>query len=101
MTCGGTLSYDTVARTRARVVVVVDDLGDRQYDFYVDVDRDRVVTDDDRVAGEGKIRSFELDTEIIREDQFDQATRLVRLRHCCDTPNRSMRNISPTISGKP
>ena len=36
-----------------RVVIVIDDLGSGEYEFYVDADRDRRITSRDIVAGQG------------------------------------------------
>ena len=67
-----------------RVVIVVDELDDdlakKQYDIYVDRDRDRILTSDELLNGNGRVRSFHLNTEIITEDQSEQAARRVELK---------------------
>ena len=55
-----------------RVVIVVDELGQGRYDFYVDLDRDRHITAEELIPGEGRSRTFELATEIIREGPIDR-----------------------------
>ena len=63
-----------------RVLIVVDELAEGGYDFYVDFDRDRSISSDELVPGEGRSRTFDLATEIIHEDQPEQADRRVRIR---------------------
>jgi hypothetical protein len=63
-----------------RVVIVIDELAEDGYDFYVDFDRDRTITADELVAGDGRSRTFDLAAEIIHEDQPEQDDRRVRVR---------------------
>jgi hypothetical protein len=63
-----------------RVVIVVDELNDVEYKFYVDADRDRRITKDDLVTGTGRTRTCPLVAEIIRADQPFQGERQVLLR---------------------
>ncbi len=63
-----------------RVVVVVDERGEGQFDFFIDADRDRTITADEQVTGDGRTRRLILDAEIMREDEPVQASRTVELR---------------------
>jgi hypothetical protein len=63
-----------------RVVVVVDERGEGRFDFFIDADRDRTITADEQVAGDGRTRRLELDAEIILEDEPILALRTVELR---------------------
>lgn len=68
------------SKNSRRVTVVVDDLGEDGLAFFVDTDRDRVVTDDERLPGSGRTRRVELHAEIMHGDQPIQARRMVELR---------------------
>ncbi|GIW90847.1 MAG: hypothetical protein KatS3mg109_1279 [Pirellulaceae bacterium] len=63
-----------------RVTIVVDELGEGRYDFYADGNRDRRITPDERLAGEGRQRTIHLAAEIIRETIIEQEPRQVLLR---------------------
>lgn len=64
-----------------RVVVVVDELGDREFDLYVDANRNWVIEDRDRIEGKGAYRRSALKAEITREDHVvEYAPRSVILR---------------------
>ncbi len=63
-----------------RVVLVVDALSSEEFDFYADLNRDRILTSDELISGQGRVRSFLLDAEIIREDQPQHAARRLTVR---------------------
>lgn len=63
-----------------RVVIVVDEVSRHEYDYYVDADRDRVITDSELLVGEGRSRTCELEAEIVKEDSLKQAPREISLR---------------------
>lgn len=68
------------SKNSRRVVIVVDYLGEKNYDTYADLDRDRILTSDECLQGSGRVWAFNLDTEIISEDQTEQASRRVELK---------------------
>jgi hypothetical protein len=63
-----------------RVVIVVDEIGDGEFDFYVDWDRDRRITKFDFVQGTGRTRTCDLNTEIIHGLEPEQDKRRVLFR---------------------
>lgn len=63
-----------------RVVVVVDELDDGAYVFYVDANRDRRIAPRDLVPGAGRLRTCEFKTEIVRGDYLEHEERQVQLR---------------------
>ena len=63
-----------------RVIVVVDELDSGDFDLYVDRDRDRTIASHERIAGTGRKRQLELDSEIVREDTPQPFARQIELR---------------------
>lgn len=63
-----------------RVVVVVDELGEGEYEFYVDANRDRRIAPRDLVGGTGRSRTCKLKTEIIYGEEFQHEERQIELR---------------------
>lgn len=63
-----------------RITVVTDRLEDDTYLFYVDADRDRVITQHEQLRAEDRECICMLDAEVMMEDQPQQAARRVRLR---------------------
>ncbi|MCA9199372.1 MAG: hypothetical protein KDA87_17625 [Planctomycetales bacterium] len=65
-----------------RIVVVLDQIAADpvQFDFYADMDRDRVLRQDEKLDGMGRSRRTRMAAELIREDQVQQEDRIVELK---------------------
>jgi hypothetical protein len=63
-----------------RVVVVVDEVSQGDFDLYVDANRNRVIEAKDKVAGAGKERTAPLDVETTRGLQLVHEPRVVQWR---------------------
>ena len=63
-----------------RVVVVVDELSNGDFDLYVDANRNRVIEAKDKVAGGGKERTASLDLEFTRGLEMHHDRRSVQWR---------------------
>ncbi len=74
----GQLRYGTL--DSQPVSIVVDELGNRQFDLYLDADRDFVIEPRERVAGTGSERRTQLKAEIRNEDGAEYRTRWVVFR---------------------
>jgi hypothetical protein len=74
----GQLRYGTL--DSRPVSIVVDELGNRQFDLYLDADRDFVIEPRERVAGSGSERRTQLNAEIRTEDGLEYRTRWVVFR---------------------
>ena len=69
------------SKNSRRVVIVVDhDSTKKTTEIYADLDRDRVLTTEEKLPGDGRRRRVTLATEIIQEDQIEQLDRLVELK---------------------
>ena len=69
-----------------RIAFVVDQPGEAtdQFDLYVDSDRDRVIQDDEKVDGSGRVRELLLKTQIANGNLFNNHERKVRFRRSID-----------------
>jgi hypothetical protein len=63
-----------------RIVIVVDEIGNGEFDLFVDANRDRRITKEEILDGTGRTRSCRLNTEIIRADIRVHETRQVQMR---------------------
>jgi hypothetical protein len=63
-----------------RVTIAVDELEKRQFELYVDANRDLRIESHERVAGEGSSRRMRLKAEIRREDEAEHLPRSVVFR---------------------
>ncbi len=63
-----------------RVAVVVDETGPKQYDLYVDINRNRIIEDRERMTGVERTWRFSLSVELIDGGQVRQFPRGVEFR---------------------
>jgi hypothetical protein len=84
----------------AMVAVVVDQIGEATDEFhlYVDIDRDRIVRDNEKVEGSNRMRLLELDAQIIKGDQVENLNRTVRIRRSMDESNFSVATVGGYLS---